>query len=353
MTDAATTPRNARRFLPPLLLLLALLLIDGALVSFRDTWERYSPDDYAERVRGCQQRPRDFVLVGGSPVSEGLNPAVVAGVTWRGQVLSDGYAVGLPGGTAADVFYAVRHACPTLPKVIVYGIAASDLNDSRLEPHGPYSLMTWGDWSEWVGGHPESAEWVTRHFVQGRLSRCWAAYRYRYGIRTWAAAELDARFPGSCPEAAKEARTNRNYSDALRGGNGYAPAEWFVGFQYDDRKRAGWEAPPFEFLDKYRTGNHLKYLPRLAEWCAERGTTLILLDMPVTEDLETRYPAVLAEYHRRLDELEAERKIVVWRASRQAVGLDDTQFADIIHLNGSGAARLSGWLRARLAGDGK
>ena len=29
--------------------------------------------------------------------------------------------------------------------MLVYGITASDLNDSRHEPHGPYSLMDWDD----------------------------------------------------------------------------------------------------------------------------------------------------------------------------------------------------------------
>ena len=39
----------------------------------------------------------------------------------------------------------------------------------------------------------------------------------------------------------------------------------------------------------------------------------------------------------------------VLRASREAVGVTDADFADLIHLNASGTARLSAWLRQALA----
>jgi hypothetical protein len=37
-----------------LLLALGLVLVDAVVVSFRDTWQRHSPDDYAERLRGLE-----------------------------------------------------------------------------------------------------------------------------------------------------------------------------------------------------------------------------------------------------------------------------------------------------------
>ena len=43
------------------------------------------------------------------------------------------------------------------PKLLVYGITASDLNDSRLEPHGPGSVMEWSDLAEWVRLRPRTA----------------------------------------------------------------------------------------------------------------------------------------------------------------------------------------------------
>jgi hypothetical protein len=346
-----TPNESARRKLrTPALILLGLIGIDIAVRLTADTWARHSPDDYAERVDGCAARPRDFVLVGGSPVSEGLYPTFVAGsgFGWRGELLTDGYAVGLPGATTSDVYHAVLRTCPVPPKLLVYGITASDINDARGEPHGPYSLMTWGDLREWMNVRPDAGSWAAKHFLQGRLTNAWAAYRYRHGVRMWATLRADAAFPGCCPEAIREAKELAAYSEALRSGEGYAPAAGFAKTRYDEVKRVGGTTPPFNFLDKYRTGSHLKYLHRMLDWAAERGTAVVLVDMPVTADLEARYPDAIAEYQARLAEVEAARGVKVLRASRDAVGLDDTHFADVIHLNAVGARMLSRWMQERL-----
>ncbi|HET6573999.1 MAG TPA: hypothetical protein VFG68_10385, partial [Fimbriiglobus sp.] len=42
-------------------------------------------------------------------------------------------------------------------------------------------------------------------------------------------------------------------------------------------------------------------------------------------------------------------QVTVLRATREAVGLTDRHFADLIHLNAVGARMLSEWLRDRLA----
>jgi hypothetical protein len=162
----------------------------------------------------------------------------------------------------------------------------------------------------------------------------------------WAAAAAGE----ACPEAAREARENLRHADELRSGNGYAPAAGFVAGRYDLAKATGQQLSPFNYLDRYRTGEHLTYLGRLADWAAEGGTDLVLLDMPLTADLEARYPAEVAEYRARLSEFERDRGVAVLRATREAVGLDDTHFADVIHLNAAGAAKLSGWLKDRLSG---
>ena len=104
----------------------------------------------------------------------------------------------------------------------------------------------------------------------------------------------------------------------------------------------------FPFLENYRTGSHLKYLYMLIDWCAAGGTELILLDVPVTADLEARYPAAFAEYRGRLTELERDRGVTVLRPTRAAAGLTDAEFGDVIHLNRAGAARLSA-VRSRCA----
>lgn len=326
-----------------------LLITDRAAGWFAPVWDGYSPDEYAARVEGCAREQRDVVFVGGSPVAEGIDPARIAGVMVGEQRAESVYAVGLSGGTTSDFYHGVLRACPTPPRVLVYGITASDLNDSRHEPHGPYSLMTWGDLGRWVRLRPESAGWVTRHFLRARLGQASDLYRYRHGMRMWAATEADAIVPGCCPEATREAAELRQRADALRDGNGYVPAAGYSVGRYDRIKAAGLSPGPFSYLDKYRTGSHLKYLHRLREWCAGQGTAFVLIDMPVTADLEARYPAAWAEYRDRLAELEREGLRVV-RATREAVGLGDEHFADLIHLNRDGAAKLSEWVRTELAG---
>ncbi|MFO0799045.1 MAG: hypothetical protein U0804_16375 [Gemmataceae bacterium] len=323
-----------------------LLLTDVVIGRFADVWERHSPDDYAARVSACAREPRDLVFVGGSPLAEGIDPGRVAGVVRDGRELRSSYAVGLSGATTSDVYHAVLRACPTPPRVLVYGITATDLNDGRHEPHGPHSLMTWGDWIDWVRLRPESAEWVSRHFLQGRAARVSALVQYRHGIRMWAACRAEEVFPGQAPEAFREADELRERAELLRSGSGYVPARGFAAGRYDAAKAAGVSPQAFAFLQNYRTGSHLKYLHRLIDWCSAGGTELLLLDVPVTADLEAAYPAAFAEYRARLAELERDRGV---RVVRPAAGLTDADFADVIHLNRAGAARLSDRVRVELA----
>jgi hypothetical protein len=323
-----------------------LILADVALGRFADVWERHSPDDYAARVAACAREPRDLVFVGGSPVAEGIDPGRVAGVVRDGRPLSSVYAVGLSGATTSDVYHAVLRACPTPPRVLVYGVTASDLNDARNEPHGPHSLMTWGDWLGWVRLRPESAGWVTRHFLRARAAGASNLAHHRHGIRMWAACRAEEVVPGESPAAFREADELRERAELLRAGNGYVPARGFAAGSYPAAKAAGVSQPAFAFLQNYRTGSHLKYLHRLIEWCAAGGTELVLLDVPVTADLEAEFPAAFAEYRTRLAELERDHGV---RVIRPDAGLTDADYADVVHLNRTGAARLSDRVRAELA----
>jgi hypothetical protein len=330
--------------------LFALLLIgtDLGVGGFAATWERHSPDDYTARVVGCRREPRDLVFVGGSPVAEGIDPARIAGIPWCDRELESVYAMGLSGGTTSDFYHAVIHGCQPPPLVLVYGITASDINDSRHEPHGPYSLMTWGDLANWVRLRPEAGEWVTRHFLLSRLGQASNLFRYRHGIRMWAAIEADRMRPGSCAEATREAEELRERADALATGNGYAPARGFAVGRYDQVKAAGLAPKEFPYLRKYRTGSHLKYLHKLIDWCEANRIEMILIDIPVTADLEAMYPAEFAEFRTRLAEVERDRGVQVIRATREAAGLTDANYADLIHMNRDGAAAFSAWVRGNL-----
>jgi hypothetical protein len=119
----------------------------------------------------------------------------------------------------------------------------------------------------------------------------------------------------------------------------------------DRLKAAGAISSRFPFLDRFRIiGNHLTYLHRLLDWADAHGVTVVVVDMPVSADLEERmYPEAFDRYRTTLAELGRSRNVRVLRASREAVGLGDADFADWVHLNGRGSARLSAWLRRELA----
>jgi len=369
MTPTATTPaalprahparravRRRARFVSrnraALLFVAFLVIADLGIGALAPVWDRHSPDDYAARVTGCAALPRDLVFVGGSPVTEGIDPGQIAGANWRSAPLADAYAVGLHGGTATDFYYAAKRACPTAPRVIVYGATASDLNDSRSEPHGTRTLLDRADVREIARTRPETAEWVTRHYTESKIGRASNLYRYRHGLRMWAAVQADALIPGACPEALAQAREQRDHADDLATrGTGYAPLKGYARVRYDHMKAAGHVPPPFGFLNNYRTGSHSKYVDALAEWCRARGTALVLLDMPVTADLEARYPREFAEYRARLAGLARAHNLPLIRGAD--AGLTDADFADLIHMTPDGCATFSRWLRGKLEDAGR
>jgi len=325
-----------------------LVLLDFVVWCNRTTWEQHSPDDYAVRVEACAMERRDLVFVGGSPIAEGINPDHLGSIRWHGEVLSNVYSIGLSGGTTTDVFFGTKRACPVPPKVLVYGMTASDINDRRHEPHGVHSLMDWTDVRDWQRTRPEAAEWVLRHYARDRAGSLWQTYRYRHGLKMWLAKQADGAMPGFCPESRAEAERQIASSDALRTGRGYVPTPWFAGRQYDEMKAGGWQQPPFEYLANYATGSHLKYLDRLADWCCDNGVSLVLVDMPTTADLEARHPAEFSEYRDRVRAFAMERRLPIVSANRESTGLNDAHFADLIHLNRAGADRLSAWIGSEL-----
>ena len=193
---------SRRRLRPVTLLAISLLALDLAVRHFAPVWERHSPDDYAARIDGCRARPRDFIVVGGSPVSEGFDPEAMAGLTWQGRPLSDGYAVGLPGATTTDIYHALRHAAPVAPKLVIYGLSPTDLNDARNEPHGAYSIDTAADVADIWRTRPDVRSWTVKRYAEGWARSLWGVYRYRHGIRMAAALACNGRSPDSCPGAA-------------------------------------------------------------------------------------------------------------------------------------------------------
>jgi hypothetical protein len=328
---------------------LGLLALDALVARFHRVWQAYSPDDYAERVENCRRQAPDLVVIGGSPVSEGVDPATLAGMRWRGHVVAHPYNLGLPGATTLEVWHAVEHGLASPPRLLIYGITASDLNDGRMEPHGPASLMDIGDLIRLARIRPKEGFWCLRHFGRARASRAWNLLNYRHGIQLWAADRLETLWPGLCPELVAEGRAGQNYNAAMHRSNGFAPQPDGQKRRLDQLKAGSSSGFYFHFLDNFRIGGHLAYLHLLLDWSAAHNVAVVLVDMPVSADLEDRlHSREYATYRRALAQLERERNVPVLRASRTSLGLTDADFADLVHMNARGTARFSAWLRAAL-----
>ncbi len=330
--------------------LLALVALDLLVAAHSRLWREYNPDPYLERLEACRRQPWDLVFVGGSPVMFGVNPAVLSGVAYHGRTLNRVYNLGLPLATASEIDLAVEHDLPGAPpRLLVYGVSATDYNEDRVEPHGPSQLMNVGDLVRWSRGRPEATLWAVRQYGQQRIEGLWNLNFYRYGIRLWAADEAERFFPGFCPETAGLARTGLAGSTALRSNHGFQTATASPDSRLDCLKAAGKIDSTLCFMENYRIDGYVRNLQRLMDRAARRSIPLVLVDMPVPADLDQRlYPHEFAEYRAMLAAAAKAHGIRVLYATREAVGLTDADFGDIIHLNSAGAERLSAWLRRQL-----
>lgn len=346
----ATTAWRLGRLRVVLYLLLGLFLVDRVVAAHARLWRSYAPRYYRERVEACRSGKWDIVLVGGSPVMGDVNSDILQGVYWEGRPLEHPFNLGLPLATASEVYHAVVHGLRTPPRLLVYGITASDINEDRVEPQGPCDLMTIRESECWIRERPEAAQWCVRQVVQERLARTWKLYYYREGIRLWLADCIERRWPGTCPQAATAARDGLNHWAALHSSHGMVPAPPVPPALCLARAKAsGEKLKDFPFLDHYLIAGYVRHVNRLLDWAREHDVAVVLVDMPVTKDLETgSYAAAFREYRGFLSELERERHVRVLHATRESVGLTNADFADWIHLNADGNARFSVWLRHAL-----
>ena len=333
-TNQRTAPARAPWLRVLVYLFLGLAALDVVVQHFADVWRSYEPHPYIDHLQACRQHPWDLVIVGGSPAAYGFDPALLAGMRWHGHSLDRVYNLGLILATSAEVYHATLRALPAPPRLLVYGITASDLNDDRVEPNGPRQLMTVADVLEWCRERPDEAGWCLRHFVDERCQRLWKLYYYRNGIRAWAAAQGQRLWSGDGIDRPLAPLVHINVDSTER---------------LDHLRAQGKVKKAFPFLDNFRIGSYVGYLHRLLDWGEQNGVTVVLVDLPVSEELEDQIcPRPFALYRAALAEVERTRGVRVLRATRPAVGLTDADFADLIHLNGQGKARLSAWVREAL-----
>jgi hypothetical protein len=333
-----------------LYLFVGLVLLDRLVAAHARLWRSYAPRYYRERVEACRGGTWDLLLVGGSPTMGDVNADILAGVRCDGQPLEHVFNLGLPLATASEVYHAVQHGVRTPPKLLVYGITASDLNEDRVEPQGVCELMTLRETARWARERPEAATWCVRQVLQERLARAWKLYYYREGIRLWLADCLERRWPGICPGEAKEAHDGLGNCEALHTSRGLIPQQPVPpSLCLAHAKAEGGRLGDFLYLDHYRIAGYLRHLNRLLDWAERSHVRIVLVDMPVPADLESgAYAPAFATYRATLAQVARDRRVELLRPTREEIGLTDADFADWIHLNADGNIRFSAWLRRAL-----
>ena len=346
--------RIAVRCRAVLYLLLLLAGIDILVAAHAARWRAYDPSYYRERLDACRRGDWDIVVVGGSPAMCGFDPDVLAGTRRHDRPLRRVFNFGLPLATTVDVWHAVEHGLTRPPRLLVYGIAATDLNANRVGTQGPRYLMDLRDLARVTRNRPTKAHWSLGRYLDERLTSLWSLYHYRDGIRRWAADRLDATWPGLCPDAATEAHINLHNSAALRSPRGLMPEPPArPESRLDCQKAAGHVPPPIPWLKDYDSRGYLPYLDRLLDWGAGRGVEVVLVNVPFSADIEERaYPKEFAAYRATLTGAARRRGVKMLWPSRAELGLTDAHFTDACHLNADGAVRLSAWVRQRLEGEG-
>src|SRR5437879_1869635 len=86
-----------RRYRVVVYVLLGLAAVDGAVARLRGVWTAYDPNEYRARLENCRRGAWDLVLVGGSPMAEGIDPAQLRGLYWHGTSLERTFNLGLAG----------------------------------------------------------------------------------------------------------------------------------------------------------------------------------------------------------------------------------------------------------------
>jgi hypothetical protein len=233
---------------------------------------------------------------------------------------------------------------------LVYGIAITDLNDTRVEAMDPEDLMDGGDVVRWVRLRSGDAEWCLRHSLAERVSRCWSLYYYRHGIRLWAADHAERLWPGFCPDAALQASKGLENSQGLRCCLDFHPTRPVPDrLRYDLKKAAGQFPCRMGPMEDFRLGRYVRYLDAIIDWCRDHDTALVLVNVPVPADLESLYPQPFNAYRELLADLPARRGVHVLTPTREEIGLSEADFDDMIHLNGDGTALFGAWLRRALS----
>jgi hypothetical protein len=339
-----------RRYRVMIWFVAALVAVEVAVAANARLWQSYDPNPYASRFAAYEKRGADLLVVGGSPAMCGLDPTVLAGTSWHGEPLPRAFNLALPLGTTTDICHAVEFALRKPPRLIVYGVMATDLHDGRTESIAARYLMGPADVLDWARTHRDSASHALRHYTREHCNRLWPSSYYAYGIQLWLVEHANRIWPAVSPDLAAAARTNRQRAREIAIGGYQRLAAAGESPQLDRQKAAGLIGDTFSFMEGYHCGGpHLTYLHRLLDAADRAHVPVLLVDLPVPADLDARmYPGAFAAYRGLMSDVARRRGVPLICASRDAVGLCDADFSDLAHVNAAGSAKLSAWLKREL-----
>lgn len=268
------------------------------------------------------------VFVGSSVVNAGLDPAV-AGPALGTTVYNAGLSAALP---ALAEPWITNVVLPRLrPRLVVYGVTSADFADDG----------TGGFFQNALEDSPAGAALLGTEGVQDRLER-WvgevsALWRIRSSLRDptvlWGAVSgdpvrLEPEFGPVAPDGAVAYRTDAPAFDFEDPVIGLPVERWELGTSSDDLIR-----------DTIRAVQAV-------------GATVVLVDMPVTDEYIELHPGGAADYDRYLAALrglaaETGATLLEYDTLR-----DHALFADLVHLGRPGAATLTERLAADLVSRG-
>lgn len=327
--------------------LASFVAVNVLLAVFARVWKSYDPVFYRERLAVCQAGSWDLVVAGGSPVMSGVDVERLEGLNWKGRPLTRGFNLGLPMATTSEISLAVEHGVGKAPpRLLVYGIAATDLNGSRAEAVGPRYLMDLSDALRWARRRPRSGVKTVKQVLQERAIQACPLAVHGDGLQLWTADLLRSL----SPEGAVQARQKLQESAALRERVGHLPrgvVQPTSRLPY--RKTHGEAEPPAAFFQNYNVNGYLPELRRMLKWARREGVDVVLVAMPFAADVERAFPREFADFRAVLAQVRRDHGVRILQPTRAEVGLTDAEFNDYYHFNADGVARFSDWLRRALA----
>jgi hypothetical protein len=280
----------------------------------------------------------------------GIDPRRLTGMTMDDGRCDRVYNLAMPLATTADIYHATIHGLDRPPRLLVYGITATDLNEGRADRIGPEHLMTPLDLAIWCRERPDRAFWALGIYGESRLSKGCHLYRYRDGIRRWAMTQLELNDPSSLTDEQRfDLGKARMQDHAFRRCAGFLDHPLNPADRLDWQESTGRIPARFSFLDRYRIVTYRRYLDRLIDWSEQHAVPLVLVDLPVPPLLDRQlHPQEYAVYRAMLAEYEQQGRVRVLHADHDRLGLTNADYSDLIHLNVTGSRILSDWLRAKL-----